>query len=469
MNRTEKKRKEKKKQKDKPPTKSKTLSLSPNFQMQFPLSRPISSLSFSPPNPNTNPRNKTLSLLLSLPFQNHSTITDHDDGSSSNNNNNDHRGLLISERGLKFHTGDSFFRSESAVGRDLAVLSAALHKRSNQNLRVLDAMCGCGVRSLRYLRQAGADFVWANDANEDYRHTIVSNLSGEIRVSDGGTRRWVVTHSDANRVLVERYLERDFFDLIDVDSFGSDSGFLRSAIAAVRIGGLVYGTSTDGYSSGGHRPQHGMWWICKSPIVKFRGGALREAVVLGFHISPLFSYYSYHGPVFRVMFRVNRGKLPDNGCYGFISYCNLCGNSQAFSWHELGKISCPCSNGEVSRSLVVSGPLWTGPLHDGDYVTEMLKLAEEWGWTGNGMKGTDLEKLLKQMIDESDPDLPFGYIRLDEVASRAKVNSPPLRTIISTLHEEGYAASRSHIASNAIKTNCPMSKCIQIAKQLQSL
>ncbi|XP_058075303.1 uncharacterized protein LOC131223808 isoform X3 [Magnolia sinica] len=426
MNRTEKKRKEKKKQKDKPPTKSKTLSLSPNFQMQFPLSRPISSLSFSPPNPNTNPRNKTLSLLLSLPFQNHSTITDHDDGSSSNNNNNDHRGLLISERGLKFHTGDSFFRSESAVGRDLAVLSAALHKRSNQNLRVLDAMCGCGVRSLRYLRQAGADFVWANDANEDYRHTIVSNLSGEIRVSDGGTRRWVVTHSDANRVLVERYLERDFFDLIDVDSFGSDSGFLRSAIAAVRIGGLVYGTSTDGYSSGGHRPQ-------------------------------------------QVMFRVNRGKLPDNGCYGFISYCNLCGNSQAFSWHELGKISCPCSNGEVSRSLVVSGPLWTGPLHDGDYVTEMLKLAEEWGWTGNGMKGTDLEKLLKQMIDESDPDLPFGYIRLDEVASRAKVNSPPLRTIISTLHEEGYAASRSHIASNAIKTNCPMSKCIQIAKQLQSL
>lgn len=69
---------------------------------------------------------------------------------------------------------------------------------------------------------------------------------------------------------------------------------------------------------------------------------------------------------------------------------------------------------QVSSSPVVSGPLWTGPLHDAAYVTEMLNLAEQWGWVGSG-KGTDLEKLLKQMVDESDPRLPFGYIKLDEV------------------------------------------------------
>lgn len=42
------------------------------------------------------------------------------------------------------------------------------------------------------------------------------------------------------------------------------------------------------------------------------GGALREASALGFHISPLFSYYSYHGPVFRVMFKVDHGMLHEN-------------------------------------------------------------------------------------------------------------------------------------------------------------
>ena len=44
----------------------------------------------------------------------------------------------------------------------------------------------------------------------------------------------------------------------------------------------------------------------------------------------------------------------------------------------------------------------------------MLALAGEWGWLGNGTKN-DLDKLLHRMIDESDPNLSFGYIKLDEV------------------------------------------------------
>ena len=36
----------------------------------------------------------------------------------------------------------------------------------------------------------------------------------------------------------------------------------------------------------------------------------------------------------------------------------------------------------------MSGPLWTGPLHDGDYIGQMLELAWEMGWT-------DLESLLR--------------------------------------------------------------------------
>lgn len=63
-----------------------------------------------------------------------------------------------------------------------------------------------------------------------------------------------MTHFEANRVMTECYLQRDFFDLIDVDSFGSDSSFLRSAMNALRLDGLLYVTSTDGFSSGGHRP-----------------------------------------------------------------------------------------------------------------------------------------------------------------------------------------------------------------------
>lgn len=119
------------------------------------------------------------------------------------------------------------------------------------------------------------------------------------------------------------------------------------------------------------------------------GGAVREASLLGYHVTPLFSYYSYHGPVFRVMLQVNRGKEHENRCvcvcacvfsspclivffglwfyefdcvcwcwltiydrhYGFISYCNQCGNTRSFSWEELGQISCSCSSNKVYFTL----------------------------------------------------------------------------------------------------------------------
>uniref|UniRef100_A0A1J3DQY9 tRNA (Guanine(26)-N(2))-dimethyltransferase n=1 Tax=Noccaea caerulescens TaxID=107243 RepID=A0A1J3DQY9_NOCCA len=107
--------------------------------------------------------------------------------------------------------------------------------------------------------------------------------------------------------------------------------------------------------------------------------------------------------------------------------------------------------------------MWLGPLHDASYVTEMLELAKEWGWISEG-NGLDLEKLLSIMIEESDPRLPPGYTKMDEMASRAKMNSPSLKKMMNALVKEGYAASRSHIISNALKTDCPMSQFIRIAK-----
>ncbi|KAL3837815.1 hypothetical protein ACJIZ3_022406 [Penstemon smallii] len=342
------------------------------------------------------------------------------------------------ERGISFDVGDSFYRHESTTGRDLGVLAASVYKKSHNALKVLDAMCGCGIRSLRYLVEAEADFVLANDANYDYAEVI----SGNLERGDGEKKRWVVKHSDANRVLTECYLERDYYDLIDVDSFGSESSFLRAAMCAVKLDGLLYLTSTDGYSSGGHRPQQTLAaygaYVRHMPysneigLRMLIGGAVREASVLGYHVVPLFSYYSYHGPVFRAMLQVRRGKFNIKRYYSFISYCNRCGNSRTFSWDELGEMSCSCNI--APSSLIVSGPLWTGPLHSSSFLTEMQDLAGQWGWTGNGA-GKHLDTLMKLMIDESDPVLPFGYTKLDEVASRAKVNSPPLDTVLRTLHK----------------------------------
>ncbi len=60
------------------------------------------------------------------------------------------------------------------------------------------------------------------------------------------------------RLLTGCYLRESFWDLIDIDSFGSDTMPLPAAIDAVRYGGLLYLTSTDGFTSAGKKPERGL-------------------------------------------------------------------------------------------------------------------------------------------------------------------------------------------------------------------
>lgn len=57
-------------------------------------------------------------------------------------------------------------------------------------------------------------------------------------------------------------------------------------------------------------------------------------------------------------------------------------------------------------------------------------------------------------------------LTLDQSFKEQKVT---LVSFLVGLLQKGYAASRSHIATNAIKTNCPMTECISIAKELLQL
>jgi tRNA (guanine26-N2/guanine27-N2)-dimethyltransferase len=76
---------------------------------------------------------------------------------------------VIREGEVEFDPRDCFYRPHSAVVRDLGVLALRHFCREDSQPapRVLDAMCGSGIRALRYIREGGAAFVLANDANDD--------------------------------------------------------------------------------------------------------------------------------------------------------------------------------------------------------------------------------------------------------------------------------------------------------------
>ena len=249
-----------------------------------------------------------------------------------------------SEGKAQFSVGDAFFRESSQTGRDLAILCAIAHRQSPTNpdghLRILDAMTGCGVRPLRYLLEAEADYVWANEGNWDLHDCLAANLSESL-----APHRYRITHLDANELFFDCYQRRDFYDLIDIDGFGSPMPTLSSSLWAVKLGGLLYLTSTDGRTTSGRTPgssvkAYGAYARSHSAVHEqglrlLLGVAVQQAAARGLSAQPVFSWH--HGEVNRVMVRIARGAAWNSEHYGFLSYCHFCGQYGTLAWKMLGK------------------------------------------------------------------------------------------------------------------------------------
>jgi tRNA (guanine26-N2/guanine27-N2)-dimethyltransferase len=363
---------------------------------------------------------------------------------------------MKTERQVKFEVGAAFYNPGSRLGRDLAVLAARVQRDRVGSLRVLDAMTGCGVRPLRYLAQSQADWVWANEGNPDILPWVERNL--ERAIASGQVQ---VTCSDANRVFFDCFNRRDYYDLVDVDCFGSPAPYLHSALRAVRLGGLLYLTSTDGRTATGHRPEAGLGvygaFPRSHPAAREQGlrllmGALQQqAATQDLGIEPVFSLFS--GEIYRVMVRVvTKVRLSDRN-YGFLGYCHACGEYQTIGWRKLGKACCVYDE----QPLTLSGPMDLGALHDRALLAKMAAIAREWHWS-------DCVAILELM--QAEADFPPYFYRLGDIGKRGKLDIPPRSRLIEILRDRGYRATPTHLNPEAIKTNADLHICIELARQL---
>ena len=355
----------------------------------------------------------------------------------------------------RFAIANAFYRPSSQVGRDLAVLAAAIYRQQHPQLRVIDAMTGCGVRPLRYHLESGADSVWANEGNPELQAVLSKNLHQGMAP---GTYR--ITHQDANQLFFSCAQQQDYYDLIDIDSFGSPTPFVSTALWAIKFGGLLYLTSTDGRTTGGHAVDKSiqLYGACarSHPAVHEQGlrlligCAAQKAAERGFHIQPVFSIFN--GTIHRVMVRVL--PRPQTDPYGFLAYCYGCGQFRTADWRQLGQLGCEA----CGTAPVVSGPMWLGPLHDEDYVAQMLALANQRQWPQT------IQQLLAIMVKEA--AMPPYYYPLAEIGRRGQMDIPSRDRLIQVLDAGDYRATRTHLDAQAIKTDAPLATCINAAKSL---
>jgi tRNA (guanine26-N2/guanine27-N2)-dimethyltransferase len=364
------------------------------------------------------------------------------------------------ERAARFQVGAAFFRPETLIARDLGVLAAAVYRHQNPRLEVLDGMSGCGIRALRYALEAKADWLWVNEANPEIAAVLWQNLKAQLRPG-----QIHVTTESVRHVLQDCLGQRRYFDLVDLDCFGSPAAFLTDCVRVTRLNGLMYLTSTDSRTCEGHNPaaslRHFGAYARAHPATHEQGlrlllGAVsQQAVMQGFAIAPLFSYFQ--GQTYRVMVRLVKGQHWSEDLSGFIGHCHPCGHFEVVHWRGLSRGVCP--HHETPIPLTLSGPLWLGPLHDLEFLTCMGNLAQQWGWQ-------DRQNLLELMAVE----IPFPpyFFTLGEIGRHAKVDIPKRDRLIAALHTEGYAAVGTHLEAQAIKTTAAFRACVAIAQKLAS-
>ncbi|EDX86945.1 N2,N2-dimethylguanosine tRNA methyltransferase [Synechococcus sp. PCC 7335] len=365
-----------------------------------------------------------------------------------------------------FSTAGAFFRASSKTGRDLAILAALAQKHHRTNLdgqlRIIDAMTGCGVRAVRYLLEAEADYVWANEGNRELNKLIWLNLQANLD-SRLCTDRYRLTHQDANAVFFEAYQRQDFYDLVDIDSFGSPMPVLSTSLWAVKLGGLLYLTSTDGRATSGHALDSSLQsysaYARAHPAVHEQGLrlliglAVQQAAARGLGAWPVFSWY--HAQVNRVMMRITRASTWQRDRYGFLTYCHTCGQFGRLGWKQLQKgTACVCQS---VNPPVVSGPMWLGPLHNLDDLAAMHHIAGQKNWP---------DHLALIEIMQSEANLPPYFYPLAEIGRRAQIDIPPRQSLIDSIKDAGFRASETHLSAQAIKTEAPLSICLDLARQL---
>lgn len=376
-------------------------------------------------------------------------------------------------------------------------------------LHVLDALAASGLRSMRYWKECpDIRHITINDLDPAAYQRAVTNidsnaLSDHLIASDaaGRPRGIRIQTCDATQVLYScrqsnrkrpneprnaklsaQEEEKQQWDVIDLDPYGSAAPFLDGAVQAITHGGMLNVTCTDMAALGGSHPETCFGRYGAMPIS--RAGYLQELAVrillyaiattaarYGRTIKPILSvgmdfYVRVFVEVYDDKAGVNNLSLKVGNVYQSTqcpSFYTVASGQMAgknFNVYQPSRLPTGVCT-ETGAALKVAGPMWIGPMHDQDVLTEALKRLENQGGSAPtscpNMKWIATRDRLRGLLTscrEELPDVPLFY-RLPDLSKCLHVSTPAIVDMKSALVNAGYRASGYHKDPQAIKTDAP--------------
>ncbi|ALU11706.1 N2,N2-dimethylguanosine tRNA methyltransferase [Ignicoccus islandicus DSM 13165] len=345
-----------------------------------------------------------------------------------------------------------FYNPKAKFNRDTAIEIARIYRASNNSLTVLEPLAGSGVRSVRYAKEANADFVLAADLNPLAIRLL--NVNAKLNSVDKKIR---AIQEDAHVVLHSKKIRETYYDIVDIDPFGSPIPFLDGAVRSVKRNGLIALTATDTAALSGARPNTALRRysvkIVRTPFSKevairtLISAAIRLAAIREVALRPLFSFFKDY--YVRVTFKAERGAGRVDETLKNLGYLYING------LEVIPIKGYPLPEDAVSNPRKLIGPIWLGNLTDEKFFKDKLEI----------VKNEEIKKFLLRILEEDSIGVPYSY-SIESICSSLKTHMPKPKLVVERLKELGYRAVITHYDYRNVKTNAPLDVVMNIVRDL---
>jgi tRNA (guanine26-N2/guanine27-N2)-dimethyltransferase len=334
-----------------------------------------------------------------------------------------------------------FYNPTQELNRDVTVaVLRAYGDREPRAESYLDATAASGIRGVRAAAEGWT--VTCADTDPDAVALCEANLARN-------DLQGAVVGRDANALMHESY-----FDVVDVDPFGTPIPFADAAMQGTR--NLLCVTATDtaplcgahfesGVRSYGAVPRN-TEYHAEMGVRILLSALVRTAARYDVAATPLVTHATKH--YVRTYLELDRGaKKADDalGRLGHVYHCERCLRRET----DTGLLAdppaeCPnCGNG-----VQTAGPVWLGRTHDEDFLATVRQAVDD--GMGTATRARDLLATLGAELD-----VPTHYDQ-HRLCKRWGRSVSAMSDFLERLRSAGYDASRTHYGGTTFKTTAPV-------------
>lgn len=352
-------------------------------------------------------------------------------------------------------------------------------------ITILEALSATGLRAIRYAKEIPhVKEIIANDLLPAAVKSIQRNID-----YNGVQDIVTANQDDANVLMYRKKSDNKKYHVIDLDPYGTVTPFIDAALQSIEEDGLMLVTCTDlsvlagnGYPEKCFALYGGVNMVSHDATHE---SALRlvlnllnqSAAKYKKHVEPLLSLsIDFYVRVF-VKVKTSPIKVKELQSNTMITYhCSQCGS---FANQKLGRKVDKQSRKKKQQTItkfsvaqgppidskcqfcggtsLLAGPMYAGPLHNHEFIEEVLKINEKRFKEKDTVYGTKerIKGMLTLAKNELKHDGSQFYFSPNTLSSLIKLQVPALKTIAAGLGSLGFECSLTHAQPSTIKTNAP--------------